>query len=129
MYRATVDLAGEVCFAPNFWQTKTRINHLIERYLSCEQLCDRLEDLPQFKNPQPRQWSKINWQDIYHEQVIGLELNTFLSIIKGALDTEAPIREYTQTSRKYLEPIHPCMAKFVGGIVGEDGKIIELGLW
>ena len=45
------------------------------------------------------------------------------------MDTEAPIREYTQTSRQYLEPIHPSMAKFVGGIVAEDGTIKELGLW
>ena len=129
MYRPTVDLAGEVGFCPNFWQTKARINYLIEGYLSCEQLCDCLEDLPQqFKNPQPRQWSKINWQDINSEQIIGLELDIF-SIIKGALDTEAPIRKYTQTSRKYLEPIHPSMAKFVGGTVGENREIVELGLW
>ena len=92
-------------------------------------MCNRLEDLPQqFKNSQPRQWSKIDWQDIQPEQVIGLELNVFLSIIKGALDTEAPIRDYTQTSRQYLEPIHPSMARFVGGI-GEDGAVIKLGLW
>ena len=130
MYKSAVDLAGEVCFCPNFWQTKARINYLIERYLSCERLCDCLEDLPQqFENPQPRQWSKITWQDIHPQQIIGIELDVFLSIIKGALDTEAPIREYTQTSRRYLEPIHPCMAKFVGGTVGEDGEIIELGLW
>ena len=130
MNRATKDLAGEVCFCPNFFQTKARINYLIDRYLSCEQLCDRLEDLPQqFANPQPRQWSVINWQDINPEQVIGIDLNVFLSIIRGASFTEAPIRNYTQTSRQYLEPIHPSMAKFVGGIVAEDGSIEELGLW
>jgi len=52
-----------------------------------------------------------------------------LSIIKGALDTEAPIRAYTQASRQYLEPIHPTMAKFVGGKVDLDGKITDLGIW
>ena len=46
MYQSTVDLAGEVCFRPNFWQTKTRINHLINQYLSHDELCDHLEDLP-----------------------------------------------------------------------------------
>ena len=46
MYRLTKDLAGEVCFRPNFWQTKARINYLIAEYLSLEQLCDRLSDLP-----------------------------------------------------------------------------------
>jgi len=130
MYQPTRDLAGEVCFRPNFFQTKGRINYLIDEYLSYEQLSDRLEDLAQqFRHPQPRKWSTINWQDIHPEQVIGLELDIFLSIIKGALDTEAPIRGYTQTSRQYLEPIHPSMAKFVGGTVAADDKVIELGLW
>ncbi|PSB11391.1 hypothetical protein C7B62_05655 [Pleurocapsa sp. CCALA 161] len=129
MDRATRDLAGEVCFHPNFFQTKARINYLIDRYLSYDQLGDRLEDLPrQFEHPQPRKWSIINWQDIHPEQIVGLELDIFLSIIKGALDTEAPIRDYTQTSRQYLEPIHPSMARFVGGVVEAD-TIIELGLW
>ena len=129
MDRSTRDLAGEVCFRPNFFQTKGRINRLIDRYLNDLELGDRLEDLPQqFSNPQPRKWSQINWQDIHPEQVIGLELDIFLSILKGALDTEAPIRDYTQTSRQYLAPIHPNMARFVGGIA-EDGKAIELGLW
>ena len=130
MYQITEDLAGEVCFRPNFWQTKTRINYLIDEYLSIDKLCDRLSDLPQqFTNPQPRKWTKINWQDIHPEQVIGLEINIFLSIIKGALDTEAPIRDYTQASRQYLEPIHPNMARFVGGKIGYGGELIELGLW
>ncbi|WP_019504009.1 ferritin-like domain-containing protein [Pleurocapsa sp. PCC 7319] len=129
-YQPSIDLAGEVCFRPNFFQTKNRINYLIDEYLSLEQLCDRLEDLPQqFRNPQPRQWEPINWQDINLEQVIGIELDIFLSIIQGALDTEAPIRGYTQTSRKYLQPIHPSMAKFVGGAIRADGTIVELGLW
>lgn len=94
-YQATIDLAGEVCFRPNFFQTKARINYLIDEYLSLEQLGDRLEDLPQqFIDPQPRQWGSINWQDINPEQVIGIDLDIFLSIIQGALDTEAPIRGY-----------------------------------
>ena len=130
MYQPMMDLAGEVCFRPNFFQTKKRINYLIDRYLSYEVLCDRLEDLPQqFSNPQPRPWSAIKWEDIHPEQVIGLELDIFLSILKGALHTEAPIRDYTQTSRQYLEPIHPSMAKFVGGMVDENEAIVELGLW
>jgi len=125
-----IDLAGEVCFRPNFFQTKARINYLIGQYFSVEQLEDRLKDLPaQFANPQPRQWSKINWQDTNSDCVVGIDLAIFLSIIKGALDTEAPIRDYSQTSRQYVEPIHPTMAKFVGGIVSADGKTIELGLW
>lgn len=129
-YQPTIDLAGEVCFCPNFWQTKTRINHLIKTYVRPEILSDRFEDLPQqFINPQPRQWDKINLQEIDPEQIIGIELDLFTAILRGALDTEAPIRDYAQTSRKYLEPIHPAMAKFVGGTVDRDGNILELGLW
>ncbi|MCC0176303.1 ferritin-like domain-containing protein [Waterburya agarophytonicola K14] len=146
MYQQKIDLAGEVCFRPNFWQTKGRINYLINEYLNLDELRDLMEELPdQFRDPQPRQWSKITWQDINPDDVIGIELNIFLSIIKGALDTEAPIRGYTQASRQarafpcafrrrgvarqYLEPIHPSMAKFVGGSVSADGKMTALGLW
>jgi hypothetical protein len=82
MYQTTIDLAGEVCFRPNFFQTKNRINYLIDQYLSDQTLGDRLADLPQqFRHPQPRKWSSINWQDVHPEQVIGLELDIFLSII------------------------------------------------
>ncbi len=45
------------------------------------------------------------------------------------MDTEAPIRGYTQTSRQYLEKLHPQMARFVGGTVGKNGELLELGLW
>ena len=130
MYQPTMDLAGQVCFRPNFFQTRVRINYLIDRYLNDTVLCDRLDNLPQqFIDPQPRQWSYVNWRAIHPQQVVGLELNIFLSIIKGALDTKALIRDYSQTSRQYLEPIHPSMAKLVGGIVAKDGTAIELGLW
>jgi hypothetical protein len=124
------DLAGDVCFNPTFWQTKARIHHLLDTYLSKDILCDRLEDLPeQFLNPQPRPWQHIEWQNINSEQILGIELKTFLGIIKGALDTEAPIRGYTQTSRQYLHSIHPAMARFVGGVVGGNNSLLELGLW
>ncbi|GAB4545461.1 MAG: hypothetical protein Tsb0014_39660 [Pleurocapsa sp.] len=129
-YQPHIDLAGEVCFRPNFWQTQRRINHLITSYLRDRALCRRLEDLPrQFVNPQPRPWQPIDWDQINAKEVIGIDVNVFVSIIKGALDTEAPIRGYTQTSRQYLAPIHPAMAKFVGGVVTPDGKMKELGLW
>ena len=79
-------MAGEVCFRPNFFQTRGRINHLIDKYTSYEQLSDRIEDLPeQFVNSQPRQWSNINWQDIYPEQVIGLELDIFFLLLSVSI--------------------------------------------
>ena len=130
IYLTPTDLAGDVCYQPSFLQTKTRIKHLVATYLTHEILCDRLEDLPeQFLNPQSRPWQTINWQAIDSAQILGLDTPVFLDIIKGALDTEAPIRGYTQASRQYLESIHPAMARFVGGTVGQDNFLVELGLW
>ncbi|MEH2202440.1 ferritin-like domain-containing protein [Nostoc sp.] len=124
------DLAGQSYPNPNYLQTQHRIRSLIDRYIAVEQLHDRLQDLPiQFANPQPRPWKHIDWQTINRNQIIGLDAEVFLSILIGAMDTEAPIRGYTQTSRQYLEKLHPQMARFVGGTVGEDGELLELGLW
>jgi hypothetical protein len=126
-YKLNIDLAGEI--DPHLRISK-RLDTLINQYLTPQILCDRLEDLPiQFKNPQPRPWQPIHWQTINPEQVIGIELEVFLSILVGAIETEDPIRGYTQTSRQYLEPIHPQLARFVGGIVASDGTMLELGLW
>lgn len=129
-YLSPKDLAGEICFRPSFFQNRTRINYLIDYYLSLEKLNDRLEYLPkQWHNPQPRPWQKIHWQNINDKQIIGIDIAVFLAIIRGTIDTEAPIRGYTQTSRQYLEPIHPNMAQFVGGLVTENNKLKEVGLW
>lgn len=125
-----VDLAGKVYFQQNYFQSITRIKQLRDNYLSVGQLQDRLEDLPiQLENPQTRPWKPIDWHGIHQEQIIGIELNVFLAIIAGAIDTEAPIHGYTQTSRQYLEKVHPPLARFIGGTVGENGEIIQLGLW
>ncbi|WP_242045204.1 ferritin-like domain-containing protein [Anabaena catenula] len=111
-------------------KTQRRINFLINHYLAVDKLQDRLQDLPlQFQNPQTRPWKVINWEAINCGQIIGIKPEIFLSILIGAMDTEAPIRDYTQTSRQYLTKLHPQMARFVGGTVAEDGKLLELGLW
>ncbi|OUL34447.1 hypothetical protein BV372_13655 [Nostoc sp. T09] len=124
------DLVGQSYTSPGYLQTQRRIRSLIDRYLAVEKLRDRLEDLPiQFANPQPRPWKSIDWQAINSNQIIGIDPEVFLSILIGAMDTEAPIRGYTQTSRKYLAKLHPEMARFVGGSVGEDGELLEPGLW
>ncbi|MGK7947223.1 MAG: hypothetical protein AB4368_00045 [Xenococcaceae cyanobacterium] len=61
-YLSSKDLAGEVCFRPHFFQTRVRINYLVEHYLSLDNLRDRLEDLPkQWQKPTPRIWQKIDW--------------------------------------------------------------------
>jgi hypothetical protein len=127
---ADLDLAGswQLEIEPKSVQQRTKA--LTQRYLSLEHLSDRLNDLPQqFDNPQVRPWQKISWQDISPEQVMGIDLDVFLKILIGAINTESPIRDYTQASRQYLETIHPSMAKFVGGSIAPDGRLQELGLW
>ncbi len=124
------DLAGQSYPHPHYFQTQYRIRSLIDGYLAVEKLHERLQDLPiQFDNSQPRPWKLINWQAINRNQIIGIDAEVFLAILIGAMDTEAPIRGYTQTSREYLEKLHSQMAHFVGGTVGEDGELLELGLW
>ncbi|RCJ37907.1 hypothetical protein A6770_14045 [Nostoc minutum NIES-26] len=124
------DLAGQSYPYPDYFQTQHRICSLIDHYLAVEKLQDRLQDLPlQFENPQPRPWKPIDWQAINRNQIIGIDVEIFLSILMGAMDTEAPIRGYTQTSRQYLEKLHPQMARFVGGIVDRNDNLLELGLW
>jgi hypothetical protein len=76
-----------------------------------------------------RIWKPIDWYAINQEQILGCDREVFLSILIGTINTEAPIRGYTQTSRQYLEKIHPQMARFVGGIVAEDNTMLEIGLW
>ena len=126
---STTDLAGQIYLNPNYFQSQRRIKSLVDCYLCFEKLNNRLQDLPiQFENPRSRPWKLIDWQTIHRDQIIGIDLDVFLSIIAGAIDTEAPIRGYTQTSRQYLEKLHPKLARFVGGTVGEDG-VLELGLW
>jgi hypothetical protein len=113
-----------------YFQIQQNINSLIKNYLASKELHKRLKDLPsQFNQPQPRAWKPVDWQSINCEQITGIDLQVFLSVLVGAMDTEAPIRGYTQTSRQYLQKLHPHMAQYVGGTIDENGKLIELGLW
>lgn len=115
---------------PQNGQIASRIKFLVERYLSLEHLSDRLEDLTsQFAHPQPRPWQPIDWQAIDPSQIVGINFEVFLAILVGAINTEAPIRGYTQTSRQYLRHLHPQLADFVGGVVADEGTMIEPGLW
>jgi hypothetical protein len=127
---STEDLAGDCSPKLTCWQLQRRIDRLIDRYLFFDHLDDRLRDLPiQFVQPQPRPWKSIDWHDINAEQLVGIDLAVFLAVLRGAIDTEAPIRQYTQTSRQYLETLHPQLARFVGGVVDEKGTLLEPGLW
>lgn len=121
------DLAGS---RPLKADIQPRIRSLIDRYLPLGHLNDRLHDLPQqFQNPEVRPWQAIDWKSINAQQIIGIKRETFLAILLGAINTEAPIRDYTQASRQYLETLHPEMARFVGGQVNSEGKLLEPGLW
>jgi hypothetical protein len=115
---------------PSSSDLQAHLGELLNHYFSIAHLNERLEDLPnQFHHPQPRPWNSIDWQAISINQVVGIDPHVFLSILRGAINTEAPIRDYTQTSRQYLEPIDARMARFVGGVVTADGKLLEPGLW
>jgi hypothetical protein len=130
LHRLEDDRAGQPNIQPNYLQLQHRITVLIDCYLSLEHLSDRLTDLPlQFAHPQTRPWKPIPWQAIDRSQIIGIQPGVFLEILQGAIDTEAPIRGYTQTSRRYLEHLHPQLACFVGGTLTPDGSLLEPGLW
>jgi hypothetical protein len=117
-------------FDRSFLQNFSSIHQLSNRYLSTEHLLNCLEDLPQqLQKMKARPWRSIDWEDLSISQIVGIEPDIFLSILIGTIDTEAPIRGYTQASRQYLEKIDSNIARFVGGTVDDRGNLIELGLW
>ncbi|MEL7084576.1 MAG: ferritin-like domain-containing protein [Cyanobacteria bacterium P01_G01_bin.4] len=108
----------------------THIRYLICQYLSFDTLDGLVQELPeQFEEPQVRHWRFIDWDAIAPEQVHGFDLEVYLNVIAGAVETEIPIRGYSQTSRQYLERLHPNMARFVGGTTDMDGTPLAKGLW
>jgi len=111
-------------------QIQGRIDQLVDTYLPLPHLNERLADLPQqFAQPTPRSWQPICWQAIAPEQIVGIDPTVFIAVLEGTINTEAPIRGYTQASRQYLAPIDARMARFVGGRVDAAGQMLELGLW
>jgi hypothetical protein len=127
---AIADLAGYCPKNPSYVQIRSRVNRLIDRYLSVDILSDRLSDLPnQFTMPHPRPWEPINWKGINSSQVIGVDPALFAMIVSGATEIEAPIRGYSQESWEYLEAVHPQMAFFMGGDCHADGSIKTIGAW
>jgi hypothetical protein len=109
---------------------QARLKTLIDQYLSPDHLDAHLVDLPrQFQQPCTRPWPRLAWSEIDSAQIISIDPQVFMAILAGAAETEEPIRGYTQTSRQYLEPLYPQMARFVGGVVDAGGQLVELGLW
>ncbi len=124
------DLAGPWSPSLSVHQVRRRIAALTRRYVTVEHLRDRLADLPhQFQYPQPRRWTPVTWGAIASDQVSGIPLETFCAILIGTINTESPIRGYTQASRQYLAHFHPPMAQFVGGTVDAIGQVTTPGLW
>jgi hypothetical protein len=107
-----------------------RLHGSIADHLSLAKLNHSLAELPaQFDQPTTRPWRKIDWQFINTSQIQGVEVAVFLAVLQGSMDTEAPIRGYTQVSRQYLEELYPAMAIYVGGAVDKQGRLTEPGLW
>lgn len=128
--RQQIDLAGYCYRNPKYKQTRARINYLIDRYLSLDILSDRLIDLPtQFHNPHQKPWESIDWKAIDPSQIIGVEPELFLGLIASAVEIEMPIRSYSRESWQYLYQAHPQLARFVGGVWDETGKVVEVGIW
>ena len=125
----TTDLAGEFDTNLALPQILKRIQVLRQRYVTKAILHDYLAELPhQFEHPTLRPWEKIAWGDVCPDQLVSINRDTFCALLLGAINTEAPIRDYTQSSRQYLEALYPAMARFVGGRI-EAGRLIEIGLW
>jgi hypothetical protein len=125
-----MDLAGRVYRRPHYGQTRHRINRLVDRYLSAQFLSERLSDITtQFVNPHARPWDRIDWSQISPDQIVGVTPNRFIQVIAAAAEIEDPIRAYSQESFGYLQPIHPQMARFMGGVFTPEGQVVELGVW
>ncbi|MGF1460849.1 MAG: ferritin-like domain-containing protein [Leptolyngbyaceae cyanobacterium] len=126
----TVDLAGACNTDLSWLQILQRIRTLRQRYITPEQLSDRLADLPhQFAQPTVRPWGTLPWHEVHADQLVGIEREAFCATLLGTINTEAPIRGYTQSSRQYLATLYPAMARFVGGQVDASGRLMEIGLW
>ena len=129
-YPNNTDLAGEFDTELGWLQILQRIRTLCQRYVTKAILRDRLEELPhQLEHPTVRPWGAIAWSEVQPEQLIGIDRETFCATLLGTINTEAPIRGYTQSSRQYLERLYPAIARYVGGSVDESGKLVEIGLW
>jgi hypothetical protein len=93
-------------------------------------LYSRLHDLPtQFENPRQRHWQQIDWKAISDEQIVEVSKDLFIAFLTSAIEIEIPIRGYASESRNYLQAAHPQLARFMGGTLSEDGKILEIGVW
>ena len=124
------DLAGELVAHPNGLQILQRIRQLTKRYVTEAVLRDRLEELPQQLDcPTLRPWGAIAWREVTPDQLVGIDPETFCATLLGTINTEAPIRGYTQSSRQYLAACYPAMARFVGGEVDDSGQLTTIGLW
>ena len=126
---ATQDLAGYCPENPNYLQIRSRINRLINRYLSIEILSHRLSDLPtQFTQPHTRIWEPIEWKSISREQIIGVDPDLFIMLVAGATEMKLPFANIPKKAELH-EIAASQMALFMGGEQHADGSIAALGVW
>lgn len=124
------DLAGDWEPDPSLWLILQRVRSLQRRYATPTHFRDRLADLPaHLAQPTVRPWGAIAWREVHPDQLIGIDRATFCATLLGTINTEAPIRGYTQSSRQYLARQYPAMARYVGGCLDESGQVVEVGLW
>ncbi|MEM6447507.1 MAG: hypothetical protein AAF704_13230 [Cyanobacteria bacterium P01_D01_bin.123] len=124
------DLAGDVLLNPHYLDTRRRINTLLDRYVAIDALSDCLSGIQaQFDAPQARRWERFKLRQIHPDQIIGIRPELFVQVLASAAEVEDPIRDYARESYHYLQPIHPQMARFMGGDIAPDGKAIALGVW
>lgn len=113
-----------------YLQTRARINELLDIYMTPTILDERLRDVSvQLVNPRPRPWHPICWKSIHPEQIVNMNPQLFVRLIALAAEIEDPIRQYSQESRGYLQPVHPAMARFMGGRCTAESGVLELGVW
>lgn len=64
-----------------------QINRLVEEFLHWNTLQEHLNDLPlQFQTHKPRPWSAINWHGINCSQIVGVNPDIFLAVIRGSME-------------------------------------------
>lgn len=124
------DFAGECSPQPNAFQTLTRIHYLVDHLVSVSALNQRLTDLSdQFQAPKSRVWQPIAWEKISTQQIVGVDPEFYCIILAKSAEIELPSMGYGVESRTYLGQVCPRMARFMGGIRDDSGKVKEFGVW
>ncbi|MBP0022294.1 MAG: hypothetical protein J7647_32650 [Cyanobacteria bacterium SBLK] len=122
-------LADDRATQPHSTMTKARLRDLIDRYLSCEKLDERLFELSfHHQETQLRPWQPIDWDAIDREQITGISPELFLAAIAMSAEVKA-IPVYSRQMWEKVSGIPSHIAAFLGSAIDEDGNLLELSLW